>query len=98
MGSALTDTDSEKITGLIRHWCENRELALRSDSDPVSNENVRQPDSILHAGTGFYRIIWRIAKSERGIIVDMDVKPRFYFSLILNAVLFGGLSISTVRF
>ncbi|MBN2589869.1 MAG: hypothetical protein JXA96_08395, partial [Sedimentisphaerales bacterium] len=91
MGSALTDADFGKITGLIRHWCVDRKLALRSDTDPVCNGNEQRQDSILQVGTGFYRIIWRIYKSERGIIIDMDLKPRFYFSLVLNAILFSGL-------
>lgn len=91
MGSALTNADSAKITCLVRDWCSNNRLTLITNPTPTGNSDSQPTTLKLEAKHAFYKIIWRTQTKDCGIVVDLDLKLRPYFNVIIHAILFTSL-------
>lgn len=90
MGKALVKADYAEVIKLILKWSRNNNFSIVEKSSGILNGKNAQTKQ-LHRKTRLYTATWHFLFLDEGVIIDLKLKPRAYFNVILYTILFFSL-------
>ncbi len=92
MGKTLIKSDMIQVIRLIKTWAQDHNLTV-AEKNPAKTDVLGGIKKYLEfEGKGrFYTVVWQCQTVNDDIVLNLILKPKQYITLILHALLFGGL-------